>query len=158
MTDIAHFVLRIRPAFRTQLGCRVDPSVIRRWAWSIDGFAAIDADEHLVVSRRIDQSRHLLTIDARPDDHTYSFGRALGYPHCCCKAAAAIGEGNLDHWRDEQIAKGFQGKFKAINPAGYLRGDALISHIPCSNRCVPSLRMAAVLDAALSRKRLSICR
>jgi hypothetical protein len=151
-TDIAQFVLRIRPAFRTQLHYHVDLSAIRRWAWSIGGFAATDAAQYLVVSRRSDQTRRLLMLDARPDDHTYSLGRALGYPHCCCRAAAKVGESNLDHWRDEQIAKGFRGKFKGINPSGYLRGDALISHIPCGNCCVPSLRMAITLQDALSRK------
>ena len=108
-------------------------------------FPAIDGDGFLVLSKQAWLSRQVMAMDRSPGNHTYPLGRMLGYPRCCCLAAAAVGEENLDSWASEFNANGLFGRFKAIDPQGYPQGRALISHVPCSERCVPSLRMAEAL-------------
>jgi hypothetical protein len=140
--DLTHLVGSIRPAVRTQLSQSVDYSTVRRWARRRGWFVAIDDDGFLVFSPSPGLARHLLAIDRSPGRHTYKLGRSLGYPPCCCRAAARVGDEALDSWSTAMSARLFVGRFKAIDPRGYREGRAFISHIPCTPACVPSLRMA----------------
>jgi hypothetical protein len=89
--------------------------------------------------------RRVMALDRSPGNHTYSFGRALGYPPCCCRAAAGVGDHAIDAWAEQFRAARFYGRFRQIDPSGYREGRALISHVPCSTSCGPSLRMAEAL-------------
>ena len=157
--DLIHLVASIRPAVRTELSQFVDYSTVRRWARRHGWFVAIDADGFLVFSGSPALARRLLVIDRSLGRHTYELGRGLGYPPCCCRAAAHVGEEALDKWSASKGAMPFVGRFKAINPREYREGRALISHIPCTASCQPSLKMAeATMEWKRYRLRAGKCR
>jgi hypothetical protein len=146
--DLAQLRYGIRPAMRTELQRPTSDATVQRWAGRFRAFPLLDKDRFLVVSRSPGLSRRVLDLDRRPGDHTYALGLMLGYPRCCCRAAAQVGDEALDAWSETRSKNAFHGRFKAIDPRGYRDGRALISHIPCSARCLPSLQMA---DALLQR-------
>jgi hypothetical protein len=152
--DLAQVLFSIRPALRTELRGPVDGAAIRRWAWNLRCSAARDSDGFLVLSKSAAISRRVLEADRRRGDHTYPLGLLLGYPRCCCRAAAGVGDEGLDAWCGRFSGSDFQGAFKAIDPRGYVEGRALISHVPCSPRCLPSLRMAEALMRILGPARV----
>jgi hypothetical protein len=145
--DIAHLWFRIRPALRTELARSVSQADVHRWAHHLGFFSALDDEGFLSVSRDPQLSRRIIDLDRQSGNHTFALGLRLGYPRCCCRMAARIGEIGLDAWEHEPTE--FRGRFKLINPTGYRRGNALISHIPCSPHCQPSLRMAEALLLSL---------
>jgi hypothetical protein len=148
--DLAQLYFGIRPAMRTELQRPASDAAIQRWTRRFRLFPLLDKDRFLVISRSAALSRRVLALDRRPGDHTYALGLMLGYPRCCCRAAAQVGDEALDAWSETRSKNAFYGRFKAINPHGYRDGRALISHIPCSARCLASLQMA---DALLQRLR-----
>lgn len=119
----------------------------RQWATKNGLFLVSDIDNYAVVSRVPYLARMILEIDRRPQAHTYELGLKLGYPACCSRKAAQIGEKDLDLWAGEYNDTDFLGLFRMINPNGYRSGKALISHIPCSSKCKFSLMMAMTLSA-----------
>ena len=75
--------------------------------------------------------------------HAYILGCLLGYPSCCSKKIAKIGEPFIDQWENKLVTSGgFNVDYKLINPEGYLSGTSLISHVPCSFQCKISLQIA----------------
>lgn len=148
ITDLAQLLTFVRPAIRTQI-LDLPNDRIQRFAWQLGCFAACDLEGFVVLSRCQLLSRRILTLDRSLGDHTHALGRALGYPACCCRAAARIGDQGLDGWAREIGSRRFIGRFKAIDPTGYQKGKALISHVPCSERCLPSLSMALALKSRL---------
>lgn len=77
--------------------------------------------------------------------HAYILGCLLGYPSCCSKKIAKLGEAFIDKWEKKLIMSGgFNIDYTLINPAGYLSGTSLISHVPCSCECKKSLKIAKV--------------
>jgi hypothetical protein len=68
----------------------------------------------------------------------------LGYPPCCSRAAARVGDEGIDCRHAAITRQRFHGRFRAIDPSGYLNGSSRISHVPCSHRCLPSLRLALI--------------
>jgi hypothetical protein len=144
VVDLAQLIFSIRPAIRTEMICS-NKNKVTRWAHMYGLFPAIDNDGFLVLSKRAWLSRQVMAVDRTPGNHTYSLGRMLGHPRCCCLAAAAVGDETLDRWAAKFDARKLFGRFKAIDPRGYSQGHALISHIPCSQRYLPSLRMAEAL-------------
>ena len=148
-TDILHLAAKIRPAIRTELAFPVSQDVVRVWMRRLGWYTAIDGDDFLVASRSSTLARRILAIDRDHSPHTFRLGRALGYPTCCCRAAAGVGEQNLDAWALALAQRRFIGRFKLIDPTHYRDGKALISHIPCSRFCQPSLAMAEAALVAL---------
>ena len=159
-TDLLHLAANIRPAIRTELAIPVSHDVVRRWMRRPGWYTAIDRDKFIIVSSSSALARKVLTLDREQSPHTFRLGRALGYPVCCCRAAASVGEQNLDSWARALCQRDFIGQFQAINPSNYRNGKALISHIPCSIFCQASLHMAQAALAALRRdnRPLSILR
>jgi hypothetical protein len=149
--DLAQLWFCIRPVIRTELVRPVDHDRVRRWAQNYRFFPALDNDGFLVISRTPCLSRRVLDLDRSPGNHTFALGRSLGYPYCCCRKAALVGDAALDAITERFRAECFIGRFKMISPLGYHDGCALISHIPCSSRCASSLRMAEALSLKLSR-------
>lgn len=150
-TDILHLAAQIRPALRTELSIPVSHNVVRAWMRHLGWYTAIDGDDFIVVSRSAALARMILAIDCDDSPHTFRLGRALGYPTCCCRAAAGVGEQNLDSWALALSREPFIGRFKLIDPSHYKDGNALISHIPCSASCHASLQMAEATLTALRR-------
>jgi hypothetical protein len=147
--DLAQVWFRIRPAMRTELAQRTNPAEIRRWALRFGLFPAVDHDMFLVLSGTPSLSRRILNMDRGPGNHTFALGCSLGYPYCCCRKAALVGDAGLDALAGTFHPEDFWGPFKMINPLGYKEGCALISHVPCSPRCMPSLRKADRLNRNL---------
>src|SRR3546814_12102422 len=83
-----------------------------------------------------------MSIDRERGNHTAHLGLMLGYPRCCARAAARVGESSLDTWAAGLTRRRFLGRFTAIQITGYRQGRALISHIPCSPNCLASLLLA----------------
>lgn len=156
--DLAQLWFCIRPVMRTELARPVPRETVRRWARNHRFFAALDGDGFLVLSRSSCLSRRVLDLDRSPGDHTFALGRRLGYPYCCCRKAASTGDAALDEFVGRFCSEDFFGRFKLISPLNYRDGHGLISHIPCSPRCMPSLRMAAALAQDLNRCRGSLTR
>ena len=148
-TDLLHLAANIRPAIRTELAIPVSHAVVHRWMRRHGWYTAIDGDNFVVVSRSANLARKVLNIDREESPHTFRLGRALGYPTCCCRAAASVGEQDLDAWARALCQRRFIGRFNSINPSLYRDGKALISHIPCSISCQASLQMANDTLAAL---------
>ena len=153
--DLAQLVAGVRPAVRTKLGREVPRRLVQRWGQDYEWFVEVDVDNYMAVSGSISLSRRVLAIDREAGEHTYRLGQLLGYPECCCRAAAKVGEGQLDSWAAGVCARGFWGPFGAMDPSYYARGYSLISHVPCSANCLPSLRMALSLLVALLDDRLA---
>ena len=144
-TDLAQLDAGVRPAIRSEL--RACPArVLQAWARRRRLFPAVDGDGFFAMARRPAEARRLLRIDRLARPHLVTLGRALGYPACCCLAAARRGEEHIDEWSAEISSETFIGAFKLINPDGYAEGRALLSHVPCSPRCLPSLRMALAVQ------------
>jgi hypothetical protein len=152
--DLAHLQAGIRPVIRSRLpGDMSQQYQFRRWARQSRLFAVVDNEGYFALSRRRSAASRVLRIDRLPGDHTFVLGRALGYPSCCCTAAARHGESRLDAWAAEQSAREFVGEFRLISPAGYGEGTALISHVPCSPCCIRSLQMARAARKHLQESR-----
>jgi hypothetical protein len=146
--DIAQVHFAIRPVLRTETRRNISASEVQRWARQRGWFAHFD-DRFVAFSPFPELGRRVLALDRSAPDHTYLLGLALAYPACCSRAAARNGESVLDDLGASIGAARFIGRFSAINPSGYLAGRALISHIPCSPHCAPSLDMAETLIRAL---------
>lgn len=140
ITDISHLLTGTKPAVRLSVGSHALD--LRRWARRLGLYTSCDADGYASLSRAPSISRRVIDLDRRPGRHTQALGILLGYPRCCSRAAARGGDENIDHWHEEIAARRFHGQFRAINPAGYAAGKSLVSHVPCSHRCVASLSLA----------------
>lgn len=82
----------------------------------------------------------LISADSSFKPHEKEFGSFLGYPSCCCNFIANIGESFIDEY--ERFYNGKSPKNTLLDISNYLKGIALISHIPCSEECEPSLQIA----------------
>lgn len=92
-----------------------------------------------------------MKVDNSFFEHTYLLGRLLGYPKCCCKKIKEIGEVNIDFWEKEFCKQSvFSGEYKLINPEGYINGESFISHIPCSDSCKASLKIAKTVFSVVN--------
>jgi hypothetical protein len=156
--DLAQLWFYIRPVIRTELAHSVDRETVRRWTRNHRFFLALDDDGFLVLSRTPCLSRRVLDLDRSSGNHTFALGRRLGYPYCCCQRAALIGDAALDSLTGGFRSADFLGRFKMISPLHYRDGHALISHIPCSPRCMPSLKMAEALAQGLGNFRSPLIR
>jgi hypothetical protein len=141
--DVTHLLRGMKPAMRLVVGPR--GKELRQWARRHGLFTSLDADGYAVVSRLPSTARRVMDLDRRPGRHTLALGILLGYPPCCSRAAAAVGDEGIDAWQKTVSARGFHGRFHAIDPSGYTGGTSLISHVPCSHRCAASLALASRL-------------
>ncbi len=97
----------------------------------------------MYISRYACFSKFVSAIDDLRFSHSYILGLVLGYPSCCSRQIADIGEQFIDKWEKNLVNSGnFNGDYSLINPGGYLAGNSLISHVPCSCKCEKSLVIA----------------
>lgn len=141
LTDIGLLIRGLKPAARIHIGSERDE--VRRWARRNGLFASTDRDGYAVLSRSGLAARRALEIDRRPGRHTIALGRMLGYPDCCSRAASHAGDEGIDAMAEAIATRRFRGRFGSIDPAAYLAGMALISHVPCSHVCEASAVLAA---------------
>lgn len=151
--DILVWSATNKPAIRSQLLDRCDSVPLREWADAQGANFALDDAGFFCIAR--DGAAHnLLELDRRGASHEYELGIMLGYPTCCVGSIAAVGERNIDGRASLASCWYFAPPYDLISPAGYLKGAALISHVPCTPSCVPSLGIAtAVRDYVVARPR-----
>lgn len=140
VTDVTLVLRGHKSAARVSVGGRGGD--LRRWGRRQGLFTSIDADGFAAISRNPATARRVIDLDRRPGRHTLALGTMLGYPPCCSRAAARVGDEGIDRRHADIAAGRFHGRFRAIDPGGYADGRSRISHVPCSPRCLPSLRMA----------------
>jgi len=140
ITDIAQLLGGQKPSVRIYVGnYKVQ---LRRWARRLGLFTSTDADGYAAISPSPSTARRIIDLDRRPGRHTFALGVMFGYPRCCSRAAARVGDEGIDRWHKVLSARRFQGHFRAIDPSEYSNGSARISHVPCSHRCIASLSQA----------------
>lgn len=151
-TDLAQLKAGVRHVVRSELADGKDSlSKLRAWARRMGLFAAVDRDGFFTLSCSPSAARRALHIDRLPGRHETALGQVLGYPLCCCRAAARQSEACIDEWALSISKRRFIGLYRLIHPGGYSDGQAILSHVPCSPRCRPSLQMALTLLAGASR-------
>lgn len=143
--DLAQLSRGIRPVMRSEFAGRPDLVRVRQWARRRGLYLVADKGGFFALGADSSAVRRTFRTDSRPGRHMVALGRLLGYPSCCCLAAARHLEEGLDSWAGSLSRRPFVGLFKLIRPGGYGSGEALISHVPCSARCRPSLMMALFL-------------
>lgn len=140
--DLAQLGRGIRPVIRSEFAGHPDLVRARQWARRLGLYLVADKDGFFALGADPSTVRRTFRTDSRTGRHMVALGRLLGYPLCCCLAAARRLEEDLDAWAGALSRRPFVGLFKLIRPGGYGTGESLISHIPCSARCTASLAMA----------------
>lgn len=151
--DLRQLYLGMRPAIRLHLLQRVAKEEVHRFARRHGWFAVLDDEGFVVLSANPARARWIMALDRSMGAHTHALGLALGYPPCCCRAAAVLGEAYLDRWAMHLVDRRFVGRFRLTSPKDYRGGNAWLSHIPCSTRCERSVHMVGALAAAPSIRR-----
>lgn len=146
VTDVSLLLRGHKPAARLSVGPRGGD--LRRWARRQGLFMSVDVDGFAAISRDPATARRVIDLDRRPGRHTLALGTMLGYPLCCSRAAARVGDEGIDRRHAVITRRRFHGRFREIDPSGYLNGSSRISHVPCSHRCLPSLKMALLSESS----------
>ena len=139
--DLAQFLAN-KPAIRTKVKNLSCVHKVVTWAKKCGLVCFSDHEGYVVIAKNSQLAREVLKIDQSSTPHEWELGLLLGYPKCCCNYIAAIGEENIDTISVNMKNWNFIGKFRLINPHFYLQGRSLISHLPCSPKCLPSLVLA----------------
>lgn len=142
VTDVTLVLRGHKPAARVSVGRW--GGELRRWARRHGLFTSLDADGFAAISRNPATARRVIDLDRRPGRHTLALGTMLGYPPCCSRAAARVGDESIDQLHAAMATRRYHGRFRAINPSGYADGISRLSHVPCSHSCLPSLRLAVL--------------
>lgn len=140
--DIILMILELKPAIRTRV---TDSSIFKYiddWCkyWSL--FCYMDLENYIYIAFDEKLANQLIELDHLTRKQEEKFGQLLGYPSCCCKKIAKIGEAYIDSYEEELCQKKFKAFFRLINPQNYRKGTAFISHVPCSTTCFDSLLIA----------------
>ena len=154
--DILLLLLGEKPAART-LAPSLDRLAVSRWCGEFGFYAAQDEDGFVVLASTAEAAKAILELDRSPVRHEYGLGRQLGYPDCCSMAGSRQSESKLDHWGAVLAGQGFSPPYDLTDPSGYVRGQALISHLPCSTRCEASLSIARRVGQAFLSAEEFIC-
>lgn len=142
LVDLLLFSIGEKPAVRLRPHNAEGIARLVSWCVSAGLFSATDSDGYACVARSQINADQVIDIDRRFEPHEYDLGLALGYPECCCRAIASLGEGRIDGQADQAARWQYQGRFRRINPKGYCEGLSLISHVPCCPQCRSSLAIA----------------
>ena len=117
----------------------------------------VASDESLygTIAKEHGLAAHILEVDNHLLPHEEALGALLGYPSCCCRHIALKGEKEIDNVALEFSAKKLGSQYKMLDISRYQEGISLISHVPCSPVCKPSLERAQAFRAALKESFLS---
>ena len=150
--DFLLFLANVKQSLRIKVSQNETIKNLKRWC-DINGFSFLHDEDHFVfIANDEETNRRLKQLDTSSLSHEYELGCLLGYPHCCCKKIESIGEENIDEYEKRLIDNSnFEGAFNLINPEGYKKGYALISHIPCAPTCEDSLNIAQKSLYVISR-------
>lgn len=143
--DIILMILGLKPAIRSKIKQPDNFKFIKDWCdeWSFSSY--MDKDSYIYVARNASLVKQLIELDHLAQKREDKLGMLLGYPSCCCKKIAKIGEEHIDNYEQNLCQKNFKAFFRLINPQKYRKGTAFISHVPCSTTCFASLFIAQQL-------------
>lgn len=143
--DVILMILGLKPAIRTKFKQPDKFERIKDWCndWNFSFY--MDTDSYIYVARDAKLVKQLINLDHLTQKEEDKFGMFLGYPNCCCKKIAKIGEEHIDNYEQDLCQKKFRAFFRLINPQNYRKGTAFISHVPCSTTCFDSLFIAQKL-------------
>ena len=120
-------------------------------AWASERHLAVVRDESFaVVARSSDLAAAVLQVDRSAEPHLIELGVLLGYPQCCARHANELGEHRLDELAALAAGRRLSGDQQLIDISRYSDGLALVSHVPCSPQCAPSLMQAHAALATTS--------
>jgi hypothetical protein len=142
LVDALHLAAGTKRVFRTRLLADVPADSVLGWTRSARLVGFVDAERYFFAGLTRQEVECAATLDAATTPHEFGFGALLGYPDCCCRAVAAVGEANIDAHAHVVSRWAFAGRHRLIDPGGYRGGLALISHLPCSPTCDHSLELA----------------
>ncbi len=99
------------------------------------GWASARDNEYFVAAPTAQMARHILEVDRRRQPHALELGLLLGYPECCARAIAGIGEENIDDHAARLGDDCDREQARHLDPRGYLTGVALVPYLACSPHC-----------------------
>jgi len=140
--DFCLFIARIKPALRTQVKEGKKSQHSLKSIRALGYHSILDENGFLVISRDSSLSKTIIEVDQSPLPHAAYLGRLLGYPECCANFIERVGESRIDKVAEEYKKNNFRGLFSLLDISQYLKGISLISHVPCSYECNPSLTNA----------------
>jgi hypothetical protein len=150
LVDFLHLVALGKPAVRVKIqGAALNR--LAEWCERYDYKWVADMEGFCCVAYSKLMAEQVLTVDRCAGPHELDLGLLLGYPLCCCKAIAALGESRIDEHALDMSSWEFQGSFRLIDPSGYTEGASLVCHLPCSRYCEPSLEIAICAGRFLRR-------
>lgn len=141
--DFFNFLNSSKPSIRFFCNNAYTIESLYKWC-KLFGYKLLWFDKELVYISKFNIFNMLVSkVDNSYFSHTFVLGILLGYPYCCAKKLAKIGEVNIDDWEIKYFSKNIPNDLRnLINPLGYHQGSALISHVPCSWDCKASLNIA----------------
>ena len=149
--DIIQFLFGLKPCVRTRIqDFQQDILPFKRWCHKNNFYWHIDLEGFVYISMSQKLIQQTVQADHSSQKHEESLGKLLGYPECCCKKIAELGEENIDLFEEKLCQGKFSIPYKITNPKNYKYGRAFISHVPCSSSCFNSLLLALKLSALLS--------
>lgn len=140
--DLCLFLAGVKPAIRTYVKHQEQIQSFLNSTLGFGWYPIHDKSGFLVFSKNKDLSQTIIQVDQSPPPHAIQLGQLLGYPECCAKFIEYIGEDGIDKVAEGYKRADFKGLFSFIDISSYLEGIALISHVPCSTECQPSLNIA----------------
>lgn len=114
------------------------------------GWASARDEEYLVAASTGQMARHILDVDRRTQPHALELGLLLGYPECCARATAAVGEENIDDQAKRLGEDCDREQVHHLDARHYLTGLALVPYVACSPRCSHAMRHAKAASAYIA--------
>lgn len=140
--DVMLLLLGLKPCLRTKMHSSEGLQLIKSWCHQFKAFFHVDHECFIYISFNKNLMKKVIEVDQCIQKHEETLGKLLGYPECCSKKIASIGEDNIDEFEQTFSQKKFQASYHLINPKNYPKGKAFISHVPCSTSCINSLKIA----------------
>lgn len=134
----------LKPAVRLYVTEQRVQHAIKSWGEAHGYASASNQSGYIYIAKTLNDALRVQELDDSYEAHEYGLGLLFGYPQCCCRRAAEVGESKLDEW-EETLSQDAAFRRKPnclIDPRGYSEGSSLISHIPCSAQCEASLSIA----------------
>lgn len=142
LVDALHLAAGLKVVLRTRLIRGADWANVSAWCNAHELVGVRDEEGYAIIGLTDSVVREALTLDMSPNPHEIALGVLLGYPPCCCRAIAEVGEAAIDAYAEATRNRNFGGDYSLINPGEYVDGRTLICHLPCSPWCDDSLKLA----------------
>ncbi|WP_326645758.1 hypothetical protein OG884_14135 [Streptosporangium sp. NBC_01755] len=148
--DILGIYAYRKPALRIAVGDTAIAACTAA-AFAEVGWASAHDGEYLVAAPTGQMARHILDVDRRPQPHALELGLLLGYPECCARTTAAIGEERIDDHATRLGDHCDREQAHHLDPRGYQAGVALVSYVACSPHCSRAMRHANAACAYIAQ-------